>query len=207
MSSEEELTTDLKTLDLNKPSFQSTPKQKRGQPVKHTSSSESSSSEYSTPRGPLKRLKIQLYKLDPVKNIVPANLSLRDTSTLQALADLNSEGYRENDMDNATTSTTTGPGEVTQLLANTEATSGTNTADDASIRPDEATNTTNSQEAEDTIPPPPRTITTPHLHTTKKAIIRTFYYNLIINIKEETITPLNKTFNKSESRYITGKRF
>ena len=96
MSSEEELTTDLHTLDINEPTFQSTPKQKRGQPVKHTSSSESSPSEYSTPRGPLKRLKIQLYKLDPAENIVPANLSLRDTSTLQVLADMNSEGHIEN---------------------------------------------------------------------------------------------------------------
>ena len=139
MSSEEELTTDLKTLDINEPTFQSTPKQKRGQPV----SSEISPSEYSTPRGPLKRLKIQLYKLDPAKNIVPANLSLRDTSTLQDLADLNSEGHIENDMDNVTTSATTGPAEVTQLLANTEPSSGTSSPDAVRIRPDEAINTRN----------------------------------------------------------------
>ena len=196
MSSEEELITDFKTLDINEPTFQSTPKQKRGQPVKHTPSSESSSSEYSTPRGPLKSLKIQLCKLDPAKNIVHANLSLRDTPTLQALADLNSEGHIENNMDNATTSTTKGPGEVTQLQANTEAPSGTNSPDDESIQPDKATNTINPQEAEDTTPPPHSTITNPQLHTTKEAIIRTFYYDLIINIKEETITPLNENIQQ-----------
>ena len=90
MCSEGDITSDLKTLDINDPSFQSTPKQKREQPVNDTSSSESSSSEYSTPRGPLKKTS-QLYKLDPVQNVIPANLLLRDTSTLQALADLKSE--------------------------------------------------------------------------------------------------------------------
>ena len=87
-------------------------------------------------------------------------------------------------MDNATTSATTRPGEVTQLLANTEPSSGTSLPDAVSIRPDEAINTRNPQEAEDTAPLPHSPITTPQLHTTRETIIRTFYSTqLLANTK------------------------
>ena len=69
-------------------------------------------------------------------------------------------------------------------MDNTEPSFGTSSPDTGDIRPDKDTSTSNPQEAEDTTLLPHNPIAATELHTIRDAVIRTFYYDLTVNIKD-----------------------